>query len=745
MIRIRSLSKKYKEGKGKEVNALCGVSLDLPDKGLVFITGKSGSGKSTFLNLLGGLDSPTEGEIIIDGRSSKDFKENDFCAYRNEYVGFVFQEYNLISQYSVGANVALALELHGKSKERYLVEDALRKLELVDGDRTLYDRAVNTLSGGQKQRVAIARAIVKDPKLILADEPTGALDSETGKTLYELLKKLSEEKLVVVITHDRECAEQYGDRIIELKDGRVLSDSAEQASTDERKDSAEKERTAHKSGRLPFKRIFTMGLNGLKFKKLRLAFSVVLTVIAFTLFGFAVTAATINYMDVQLNTAYKHGLETVRLDAYTKSRTKTVYHGGDYDGLVIYSKSEHKGELSEGFQADQLEKIAKHSSIMPIYNNIFSQMVNDGEYHIINLNNATKELKYNKYVSFFTTSNIIILDPETGEDDASLSPDPRLTVACRLPQNDKEIAITDYTADMFMRLGYKDVDGDGMSYTINGPDDLIGRTISGYTICGVYSTGKERQRFKARYDKDYTGPDYDPLGNNIAYDPYYAGWRDGFHMMMSVFMHESITEHPDLSWRKAKQLLYKLSGSKAKDKAFFKYIESHEYREYLEDTSSEYVNRTYTVSLATSYTGFTQTSLVSTITNPKTITGAIVISVILAIFGTLLLMSFLLFGFDARKKEIGVLRAMGARKADISLICLTEATLIALADLLLSLLSVGIICAVLNAKVYITLFFMGAIPIFTMIGLCLIAAVLASLPSLKITREKPVDIIRENA
>ncbi len=242
MIQIKSLSKKYKEGKGKEVTALDGVSLELPNKGLVFITGKSGSGKSTFLNLLGGLDSPTEGEIIIDGRSSRDFKEKDYCSYRNDYVGFVFQEYNLINQYSVGVNVALALELHGKSKERELVEETLRKLELVDGEKTLYDRAVNTLSGGQKQRVAIARALVKDPKLILADEPTGALDSETGKTLYELLKKLSEEKLVVVITHDRECAEQYGDRIIELKDGRILSDSAEQVAAVEQNDGAERGR-----------------------------------------------------------------------------------------------------------------------------------------------------------------------------------------------------------------------------------------------------------------------------------------------------------------------------------------------------------------------------------------------------------------------------------------------------------------------------------------------------------------------
>jgi hypothetical protein len=372
-------------------------------------------------------------------------------------------------------------------------------------------------------------------------------------------------------------------------------------------------------------------------------------------------------------------------------------------------------------------------------------IINDGVHHVINLNNAAKELMYNKYVNFFTTHNIVYLNSETGEDDALLRPDPRLTVACRLPQNDSEIAITDYTADMFMRLGYKDVDGDGMSYDITGPDELIGKTISGYTICGVYKTDEDKQKFKDRYDHDYKGPIYDNLSGGVPFDPYYEGWKYGFHMMMCAFLHESALERVDHKMFAKTHLLYKLSGSKAKDKAFFNSLKTYKHVEYLEERSSEYVDWTYTSTLHTSYSGFIENStLVSLITDPKAITGAIVISVIFAVFSTLLLMSFLLFGFDARKKEIGVLRAMGARKADISLICLTEALLIAATDLLLSLLSVGIICAVLNAKIYVTLFFMGAIPIFTMIGLCVTAAVSASLPSLKITHKKPVDIIREN-
>lgn len=225
MIEIHNLKKTFASGKIPEVNALKGVSLTLPETGMVFILGKSGSGKSTLLYLLGGLDSPTDGEIVIDGKSMNTFMEKDFDDYRNEYVGFIFQEYNLLDYYSVGDNVALALELQGKKDNREEVDKALRILELVDEyGNTLYDRRVNQLSGGQKQRVAIARVLVKNPKLILADEPTGALDSETGELLYTLLKELAKEKLVVVVSHDGESAEKYADCIVKLRDGQIHSE-----------------------------------------------------------------------------------------------------------------------------------------------------------------------------------------------------------------------------------------------------------------------------------------------------------------------------------------------------------------------------------------------------------------------------------------------------------------------------------------------------------------------------------------
>ena len=220
MLEIVNVTKIYEQKFGPRVRALDDVTLRFPDRGMVFLLGKSGSGKSTLLNVCGGLDTPTSGEIIVKGRSSKDFSQSDFDSYRNTYVGFVFQEYNILNEFTVEDNISLALELQGKPKDKAAVEELLRQV----GMQEYAKRKPNTLSGGQKQRIAIARALVKKPEIIMADEPTGALDSATGRQVLETLKYLSRDRLVIVVSHDREFAEHYGDRIIELEDGHILSD-----------------------------------------------------------------------------------------------------------------------------------------------------------------------------------------------------------------------------------------------------------------------------------------------------------------------------------------------------------------------------------------------------------------------------------------------------------------------------------------------------------------------------------------
>lgn len=220
MLSVRNLRKVYKSKKSEAVVALNNVSIDFPETGFVFLLGKSGSGKSTLLNAIGGLDKFDSGEIIIKGKSSKEFSQSDFDSYRNTFIGFIFQEYNILENFTVAKNLALALELQHKKADKAEVMKLLNQVDM----QNYANRRPNELSGGQKQRVAIARALIKNPEIIMADEPTGALDSNTGKQVMDTLKELSKTKLVIVVSHDREFAEIYGDRIIELKDGNIISD-----------------------------------------------------------------------------------------------------------------------------------------------------------------------------------------------------------------------------------------------------------------------------------------------------------------------------------------------------------------------------------------------------------------------------------------------------------------------------------------------------------------------------------------
>lgn len=225
MLEIKNVTKVYKAKGGVDTKALDDVTISFGETGLVFLLGKSGSGKSTLLNVCGGLDEPTSGEVVVKGKSSKEFSGSDFDSYRNTFVGFIFQEYNVLDEFNVEDNIALALELQGKPKDKEKINKLLQDVDLENFAK----RKPNTLSGGQKQRIAIARALVKEPQIIMADEPTGALDSVTGKQVFDTLKKLSETRLVIVVSHDREFAEIYGDRIVELKDGKIISDVTKSA------------------------------------------------------------------------------------------------------------------------------------------------------------------------------------------------------------------------------------------------------------------------------------------------------------------------------------------------------------------------------------------------------------------------------------------------------------------------------------------------------------------------------------
>ena len=221
MIEFKKLRKVYKSLNGGKCVALNDIDIQLPDTGLVFIIGKSGSGKSTLLNLLGGLDTITSGDIIADGNSLSSFNKKDFENYRSTYIGFVFQHYYLLDELTVKQNVEMAMGIIGNDDQKK-VDDLLAKVGLTGYE----DRYPKELSGGQQQRVAIARALSKDPKLILGDELTGNLDRKTSVDILNVLKEISKEKLVIVVSHNLDEADQFADRVIELHDGMILRDRA---------------------------------------------------------------------------------------------------------------------------------------------------------------------------------------------------------------------------------------------------------------------------------------------------------------------------------------------------------------------------------------------------------------------------------------------------------------------------------------------------------------------------------------
>ncbi len=263
MLQLKNIYKVYKTGDLTQT-ALDGVSLNFRKSEFVAILGQSGSGKTTMLNIIGGLDQYDKGDLIINGKSTKKFNDRDWDTYRNHSIGFVFQSYNLIPHQTVLSNVELALTLSGVSKteRRQRAKEALEKVGL---GKQLHKKP-SQMSGGQMQRVAIARALINDPDILLADEPTGALDSETSVQIMELLKEISKDRLIIMVTHNPELAEEYANRIVRVRDGNIIDDT-NPCSDEEIKISTEKSEREAKKTSMSFGTALSLSLNNLKTKK----------------------------------------------------------------------------------------------------------------------------------------------------------------------------------------------------------------------------------------------------------------------------------------------------------------------------------------------------------------------------------------------------------------------------------------------------------------------------------------------
>ena len=515
MLEVKDLVKIYKPKKGEPVRALDGVSLRFPQTGMVFILGKSGSGKSTLLNVCGELDAPDGGEIVVKGRSSKHFSAADFDGYRNTLAGFVFQEYNILEEFTVEENVALALKLQGKADCRERVRDILAQVELEGFEK----RRPATLSGGQKQRAAIARALVKDPAIIFADEPTGALDSDTGRQVLDLLHKLSRGKLVVVVSHDREFAEAYADRIIELKDGKVISDRCRQAdgsfaaaeefpsaagaaaapvgsgpfpskAAAENTKSPLPSRTKPAAGfpsnagspyaaagassktaadasaaengfirsKLPLPHAVRIGAGSMRAKPVRLTFTILLACIAFALFGMFSTLTFYDPAATAARTYLDAGYQTLRLE--------NNYRCTDLTFIGTELTDSYERSCNTGFSPQEIESLrAEYGDGTAVYNFTDGEWA-DESFGIRNAGSAGLSSLYTTELNGFA---------ELDEDAAAYWQQYLLTDTDLSSLGENDALVTAYTFAALQEAGLEDEAGEPVA--LESYEDIVGKTL----------------------------------------------------------------------------------------------------------------------------------------------------------------------------------------------------------------------------------------------------------------------------
>ncbi len=390
MLEIKQIRKEYNTNGFKQV-ALDNVSVNFRKCEFASILGPSGSGKTTFLNIIGGLDHYDKGDLIINEISTKKFKDADWDSYRNHRIGFVFQSYNLITHQSVLANVKLALTLSGISKKE-ATERAKKALKDVGLEKHMYKKP-NQLSGGQMQRVAIARALVNNPEIILADEPTGALDSETSIQIMNLLKKIAEEKLVIMVTHNPDLANKYSNRIITLKDGKIITDSNPYNGKVDTSESLEERKKKKNKTKMKFLTALGLSFNNLMTKKARtilvaLAGSIGIIGIALIM---SVSAGFQNYVD------------TIQEETLTSYPLSIMEESGDFVSTVLSLQSDNQSQTNPG---EVIEHQYISSMASSISTNDLKSFKTYLENHQSEIENDLSNIKY----SYSITPNIYTID-----------------------------------------------------------------------------------------------------------------------------------------------------------------------------------------------------------------------------------------------------------------------------------------------------------------------------------------------
>ena len=416
MIELKNVSKTYKSRNGAYTKALDNVSIRLPDTGFIFIVGKSGSGKSTLLNMISGLDKEDTGEIIVDGKSLKKFKSKDYDYYRNRYIGFVFQEFNLINEYNVYDNILLSLKL----QKRKATKDNCDKLLKSLGLENLGNRKVYELSGGQKQRVSIGRALIKNPKVLIADEPTGSLDQNSGKQIFEILKKISKDRLVIVVSHDIESAKTYGDNIIEISDGHIIYNNVPS-------DIIEINEFLSSKSTLPLKDKLKFAFLNLGRHKIRLFFTILLICTSITFFQISKNIGNIDIYRTHSKALSNLGHSYINIKKFESNRN-------DFNYYERYFSNQDKEKILNNLQSEYLikYKIQENGEFLQLEYNTENMIAKNG-------------FSRDAYYYHDTTEDKFVI-PSDGYLKSK-------KIIGKFPTEKDEIMIHSYLAEIFMKVG----------------------------------------------------------------------------------------------------------------------------------------------------------------------------------------------------------------------------------------------------------------------------------------------------
>ncbi len=692
MLQLRKITKVYKTKQKTKVQALTDINYEFKEKGFYAILGKSGSGKTTLLNIIAGLDKPTRGEVIFEGQAFSSFKGKDFDAYRNTCVGFVFQEFNLLENLNVYKNVSLALELQGRKATEAEIIEVLRKVGIED----LIYRNIYELSGGQKQRVAIARALIKKPRIIIADEPTGSLDQEIAVEIFEILKELSKEYLVILVTHNEEYAETYAEQILHLAEGR----QKEEVSLEEIEEENRVELEYKKS--LSIFASLKMGFTNLRINVVRLVICIILSTISFSCFGFCITVSSYSEREIALN--------SVVVDDYIDPNVIANWDVGE------------NGRNSLPITKEKLQKIN-----------------NDLQMNYKGISQVYAKSCFLKSVFEHNNDKLSLINPCGGlEVNEEYLTKLGFSLYGNFPQVEDEIIITEYYYHTFTRLGYKE-DSIEIPQEKITKDILLGKPIylSGFEsenpkkfkICGIVDTGFDVKQYDALSRYDVNGKTY-AHDFNLVQQYKNASYHSLVYLKEGAL--KACFEHYDET-NGYTYIIDEMPKNKEKVAEIY---------DYLNDISSLNNRYVFCTQLIPNIN-----DLIVKLKLYQFVSG--ILGGIASIFSVCLLYSLLSFTIENKKKEMGVLRALGAKARTIFVMFSSEGIYVNFVSLILAYLGSSLIVLYFNHflkyqnGIRVEIYHFNVVQYLILLGVAIAVTILAiAVPVIKVVRKSPAEAIR---